>query len=52
MKARIHTQTNAGVVSLSGEVPDLTTSAQASWTAWQVPGVKSVKNDLTVKEKA
>ncbi|MGQ0696077.1 MAG: hypothetical protein ACT4OL_10945 [Nitrospiraceae bacterium] len=26
-------------------------SAQASWTAWQVPGVKSVKNDLAVKEK-
>ena len=42
----------SGVVSLSGEVQDLMTSAQASWTAWQVPGVKSVKNDLTVKEKA
>jgi len=51
-KAGIHAQTNAGVVSLTGEVQDLTTSAQASWTAWQVPGVKSVKNDLTVKEKA
>jgi hyperosmotically inducible periplasmic protein len=51
-KAGIHAQTNAGVVSLSGEVQDFMTSAQASWTAWQVPGVKSVKNDLTVKEKA
>ncbi|TLY26149.1 MAG: BON domain-containing protein [Nitrospirae bacterium] len=51
-KAGIHAQTNAGVVSLSGEVQDLKTSAQASWIAWQVPGVKSVKNDLTVKEKA
>jgi hyperosmotically inducible protein len=51
-KSGIHAQTNAGVVSLSGEVADLMTSAQASWTAWQVPGVKSVKNDLTVKEKA
>ena len=50
--AGIHAQTNAGVVSLSGEVSNLMTSAQASWTAWQVPGVKSVKNDLTVKEKA
>jgi hyperosmotically inducible protein len=50
-QAGIHAQTNAGVVSLSGEVQDLMTSAQASWTAWQVPGVKSVKNDLTVKEK-
>jgi len=50
--AGIHTQTNAGVVSLTGEVKDIMTSANASWTAWQVPGVKSVKNDLTVKEKA
>jgi hyperosmotically inducible protein len=48
----IHARTNAGVVSLSGEVADLMTSAQASWKVWQVPGVKSVKNDLTVKEKA
>ena len=51
-KAGIHAQTNAGVVSLSGEVQDLMTSAQASWTAWQVPGVKAVKNDLTVKEQS
>ena len=51
-KAGIHAQTNAGVVSLRGEDQDLTTSAEASWSAWQVPGVKAVKNDLTVKEKA
>ena len=51
-KAGVRAQTNAGVVSLSGEVQDLMTSAQASWIAWQVHGVKSVKNDLTVKEKA
>ena len=50
--ADINVQTNAGVVTLTGEVPDITASAQASWTTWQVPGVKSVKNDLTVKEKA
>ena len=50
--AGIHAQTNAGVVSLSGEVSSLMTSAQASWTAWQVPGVKWVKNGLTVKEKS
>lgn len=49
--AGIHAKTNAGMVSLSGEVSNLMTSAQASWTAWQVPGVKSVKNDLTVKER-
>jgi hyperosmotically inducible protein len=51
-KADIAVQTNAGVVSLTGEVKDLMTSANASWTAWFVTGVKSVKNDLTVKEKA
>jgi hyperosmotically inducible periplasmic protein len=51
-KADIAVQTNAGVVSLTGEVKDITTSANASWTAWFVTGVKSVKNDLTVKEKA
>jgi len=51
-KADIAVQTNAGVVSLTGEVKDILTSAHASWTAWFVPGVKSVKNDLTVKVKA
>jgi hyperosmotically inducible periplasmic protein len=51
-KAGIRAKTNAGVVSLTGEVADLMTSAQASWIAWQVSGVKSVKNDLTVKDKA
>jgi osmotically-inducible protein OsmY len=50
--ADIGVETNAGVVSLTGEVRDITTSAHASWTAWRVPGVKSVKNDLTLKEKA
>jgi osmotically-inducible protein OsmY len=52
MKAILYVQTNAGVVSLNGEVPDFLTSAQASWTAWQIPGVKSVQNYLTVKETA
>ncbi|MDO9116368.1 MAG: BON domain-containing protein [Nitrospira sp.] len=51
-KSDIAVQTHGGVVSLTGEVKDITTSARASWTAWFVPGVKSVKNDLTVKEKA
>jgi osmotically-inducible protein OsmY len=36
---------------LTGEVQGIMTSANASWTAWFVPGVKSVKNDLTVKKK-
>lgn len=51
-RSDIAVQTNAGIVSLTGEVEDILTSADASWTAWFVPGVKSVKNDLTVKEKA
>jgi hyperosmotically inducible protein len=50
--AGIHAKTNAGVVSLSGEVSSLMTSGHAFWTVWQVPGVKWVKNGLTVKEKA
>ncbi len=49
--ADIDVMTNDGVVSLTGEAPDLLTSAQASWTAWKVHGVKYVKNDLTLKEK-
>jgi len=51
MGLNIDVKTNAGVASLSGEVPDLITSADASWTAWKVPGVKYIRNDLTVKEK-
>jgi hyperosmotically inducible protein len=50
MKVDIYTQTFAGVVSLNGQVQDFLISAQASWTAWQVPGVKSVQNYITVKE--
>jgi osmotically-inducible protein OsmY len=50
--AGIHAKTNGGVVSLSGEVSSLMTSAHAFWTVWQAPGVKWVKNGLTVKEKA
>lgn len=44
--------TNAGVVSLTGDVPDIIVSAQASWTAWQVRGVKSVRNDLKLVGKS
>lgn len=51
-KADIGVTTNAGVVSLTGEVPDFVTSSKASWDAWKESGVKSVKNDLTVKDTA
>jgi len=50
-KADIGVVTNAGVVSLTGEVHSIVVSAQASWTAWQVRGVKSVKNDLQIVAK-
>jgi len=50
-KANIGVVTNAGVVSLTGKVPNFITSAKASWEAWKLSGVKSVKNDLTVKTK-
>lgn len=43
--------TNSGVVSLTGDVPDIVVSSQASWTAWQVRGVKSVHNDLNLVGK-
>ena len=49
--SNISVKTNAGVVSLTGEADDLFISAKASWKAWMVQGVKSVKNDLTVKGK-
>lgn len=47
--ADIGVVTNAGVVSLTGEVPSIVVSAQASWVAWGVAGVHSVRNDLTIK---
>lgn len=49
-QANITVRTSRGIVSLTGEVPDISTSAHASWSAWKTPGVKAVKNDLTVKE--
>jgi hyperosmotically inducible periplasmic protein len=47
-RAKIDVRTDAGVVVLSGEVPNIATSARASELARRVPGVRSVKNDLTV----
>ena len=47
--SNIVVQTNAGVVSLTGDIDTVMNSAKASWKAWTVKGVKSVRNDLTVK---
>ena len=46
-KAKIDAKVNAGVVSLTGEVKSIGTSARASEVARGIPGVRSVKNDLT-----
>ncbi|HSL49180.1 MAG TPA: BON domain-containing protein [Candidatus Deferrimicrobiaceae bacterium] len=41
---------DAGVVTLTGEVPSIVAAAKASEMARNVPGVKSVKNELTVRQ--
>jgi hyperosmotically inducible protein len=43
---RVDVRTDAGVVTLTGEVPTITASARASEMARGVPGVKSVRNEL------
>ena len=48
-KADIDVKTNAGVVSLTGEVRNIMVSAQASEVAWGTHGVHSVQNDLSLK---
>ncbi len=47
---KIDVRTDAGVVVLSGEVPNISLSAKASEMAHRVDGVKSVKNELRVSE--
>jgi len=46
----VDVRTDAGVVTLTGEVPSIVASAKASEMARMVPGVKSVKNELTVRQ--
>jgi osmotically-inducible protein OsmY len=41
---------DGGVVTLTGEVPSITAAAKASEMARHVPGVKSVKDELTVHQ--
>jgi osmotically-inducible protein OsmY len=45
--AKIDAKVNAGVVTLTGEVKSIDTSARASEVARSIPGVRSVRNDLT-----
>jgi hyperosmotically inducible protein len=43
---KIEVRTDAGVVTLSGEAPNISAAARASEMAFRVDGVKSVKNDV------
>ncbi len=47
---KIDVRTDAGVVVLSGEVANISTSARASEMAHRVDGVRSVKNELRVAQ--
>ena len=47
---KVDVRTDAGVVVLSGEVPNISASAKASEMAHRVEGVKSVKNELNVAQ--
>jgi hyperosmotically inducible protein len=44
---KVDVRTDAGVVTLTGQVPTVGASAKASEMARGVPGVRSVKNELT-----
>ena len=47
---KLDVRTDGGVVTLTGEVPSIMVSAKASEQARMVSGVKSVKNELTVRQ--
>jgi hyperosmotically inducible protein len=47
---KVDVRADGGIVTLTGEVPSITASAKASEMARNVPGVKSVKNELTVRQ--
>ena len=46
--ARIHVRADGGIVTLTGRAPSLETSVRASETARRVPGVRAVRNELTL----
>jgi hyperosmotically inducible protein len=47
---KVDVRVDAGVATLTGEVPSIMVSAKASEVARSVAGVKSVKNELTVRQ--
>lgn len=48
--SKIDVRADRGTVTLTGDADGITTSARASEVARNVPGVRAVKNDITVKE--
>jgi hyperosmotically inducible protein len=50
--AKIDVRADAGVVVLTGHVPNIATSARASELARAVPGVRAVKNDLVYESRS
>lgn len=49
-QADIEIRSDNGIVTLTGKAPSLTTSVHASELAYQVPGVRAVRNELTLEE--
>ena len=49
---KVDVRTDRGVVSLTGEVPSIGTSARASEIARGVPSVRSVKNELSYESRS
>jgi hyperosmotically inducible protein len=49
-KASISVRADKGIVTLTGKAPSLTLSARASEVAHKVPGVRAVRNDVTIEK--
>jgi osmotically-inducible protein OsmY len=47
---KVDVRSDAGVVTLTGEVPNINASAKASEMARAVTGVRSVKNELALNK--
>jgi osmotically-inducible protein OsmY len=50
-QADIDVRADNGIVTLTGQTPSLETSVRASETAYRVPGVRAVRNELTLERK-
>ncbi len=50
-QADIEIRSDNGIVTLTGKAPSLPTSVHASEVASQVPGVRAVRNELTLEPK-